>query len=289
MKIRRVSGRVVEESTVFVSPNCKERRGRKKGTTSARKQDENERDAVKRLARIINCNFAHGDLLLGPKYDEAGLARLTAWAQEHREEGQSLEDAVVAAAEREGRNYIRRVERELEKAGVELRYILITSDMDGETGELVRPHHHIIVPRVSFEAAAKKWTLGTVDYQILRDQDDYTPLAEYLLRQVRRRKADARKWTCSRNLDKPVVSQTWMDKPGRELTVEKGGKLMHRAEWEPGRPQYIRYVRKQDGAGKGGRRISDTGRCARVGAGARSSKGAKSAGRDGPPRKGAER
>lgn len=249
MKIRRISGRVVEESTVFVSPNSRERRGRKKGTTSARKQDENERDAVKRLSRLINCNFAHGDLLLTPKYDEEGMARLMDWAKAHQEEGHSLEDALVDAAEREGKNYIRRMERELEKAGVELRYILITSDMDGETGELVRPHHHIIMPRVAFEVAAKKWGLGTVDYQILRDQDDYTPLAEYLLRQVRRRKPDARKWTSSRNLDKPVVSQTWMDKPGRELAVEKGAKLMHRAEWEPGRPQYIRFVRKCGEAG----------------------------------------
>lgn len=70
----------------------------------------------------------------------------------------------------------------LEAKGVECRYVLFTSDMDVETGEAVRVHHHLVIQRVGFEAAAKKWGLGTVDYQILRDQDDYTPLAEYLCR-----------------------------------------------------------------------------------------------------------
>ena len=43
-----------------------------------------------------------------------------------------------------------------------------TSDMDGASGEHVRLHHHIILPRVSFEAAAKAWKDGSVEYQILQ-------------------------------------------------------------------------------------------------------------------------
>lgn len=150
MVIRRLSGRVVELSTVWVSANMRPRRNRRKGSTSAQKQDANERDCVKRLARVINCNFSHGDLLLTPKYDEAGMARLTAWAAQHQGEGQSWEDALLDAAEREGRNYMRRLGRALNRQGAELRYILITSDIDGETGEAVRLHHHIIIPRVGY-------------------------------------------------------------------------------------------------------------------------------------------
>lgn len=247
MVIRRLSGRVVELSTVWVSANMRPRRNRRKGSTSAQKQDANERDCVKRLARVINCNFSHGDLLLTPKYDEAGMARLTAWAAQHQGEGQSWEDALLDAAEREGRNYMRRLGRALNRQGAELRYILITSDIDGETGEAVRLHHHIIIPRVGYELAARLWPLGTVDYQILRAQDDYTPLAEYLCRQVRRR-PDSKKYTSSRNLKKPIVNERWA-RPGEELKPDRDGLLLHRGEWEPGKPQYIRFM-------KGGRNRS---------------------------------
>ncbi len=242
MVIRRRSGRTVELSTVWVGKNAKPRRPRTKGSSSAQKMDENEKDAVKRLARLLNCNCAYGDLLLTPKYDEEGYVRLGEWARENLREGESWEDAMVRAAEREGRLYLERVKRELKKRGVECWYILITSDMDGETGERVRVHHHLVIPRVSFEAAARLWKLGTVDYQVLKDQEDYTALAVYLCRQVRRR-PDAKKWTSSRNLKRPVVSTRWA-KAGEELRPERGTVLVDRNQWEPGKPQYIRFVEK---------------------------------------------
>ena len=40
MVIRRTSGRVVELSTVFVPANVKPRRNKRRGTTTAQKQDE---------------------------------------------------------------------------------------------------------------------------------------------------------------------------------------------------------------------------------------------------------
>lgn len=74
MVIRRTSGKVVELSTVWVSPNTKPRRNKRKGATTAQKQDENERDCIKRLGPAINANFSHGDLLLTAKYDDDGFA-----------------------------------------------------------------------------------------------------------------------------------------------------------------------------------------------------------------------
>lgn len=241
MIIRRTSGRVVELSSVFVSANTKPRRNKRKGTTTAQKQDENERNCVKQLARWINCNYSHGDLWLTAKYDDAGIASLEAWAKTHRKEDQSWEDAMMDAAEQEGRNYLRRLKRILGKQGIELRSILSTADMDGTTGEQVRLHHHIILPRVSFEAAAQAWKCGNVEYQILKDQADYTPLAIYICRQVRRR-PDRKKYSVSRNLKKPIVNERWA-KPGEELRPDKGGKITGRNNWEPGKPQYIRFVK----------------------------------------------
>lgn len=140
MVIRRKSGWVIEESTVFVPAQVKPRRNKRKGTTTAQKQDENERDSEKRLGRDLNCNFGYGDLLLTAKYDARGMAVLEERARVLQREGQSWEDALMEAAEREGKNYTRRVGRMLAAQGVAFKYILITSDMDGETGTAVRLH-----------------------------------------------------------------------------------------------------------------------------------------------------
>jgi len=242
MVIRRTSGEVVELSTVWVGASAKPRRPRKKGSTSAQKRDENERDAVKRLARIINCNFSHGDLLLTPNYDQAGMARLEEWARANQMEGESWEDAMLRGAKREGKLYLERIKPALKAKGVVCKYVLITSDMDGETGELVRLHHHLVIQRVGYEVAAAKWPFGSVDYQILKDQDDYTPLALYLCKQVRHQ-PDAKKWTASRNMAGPVVSTRWAS-AGEELRPDSRAVLVDRNQWERGKPQYIRFIKR---------------------------------------------
>lgn len=243
MIIRRRSGDVIEESSVWVSANTKPRRNKRKGTTTAQKQDENERDAVKRLARIINANYAHGDLFLTLKYDDEGFAKLARTAVANRKEGQSTEDAVLEAAEHDRDNFLRRLKRTLKKQGMdpsEIRIVASTSDMDGKTEEFVRPHHHLVIPRVTFEEAACLWHNGSVEYQILRDQKDYTPLAAYICKQVRRR-PDAKKWTTTRNMKKTIVNERWA-KPGEVLKPDRHARLTGHNQWEPGKPQYIRFV-----------------------------------------------
>jgi len=244
MVIRRTSGRVVELSTVFVPANTKPRRNKRKGTTTAQKQDENERDAVKRLARILNANYTHGDLFLTCKYDDDGFAKLARTAIANRKEGQNTEDAVLEAAEHDLDNFLRRLKRHLKNKGIpseDIRIVSSTSDMNGKTGEFVRPHHHLVVPRITFEEAAKLWNNGSVEYQILKDQDDYTPLAAYICAQVRRR-PDAKKWSTTRNMKKTVVNERWADE-GEILKPDRHGKLTGHNNWESGKPQYIRFVK----------------------------------------------
>lgn len=244
MVIRRTSGRVVELSTVFVPANTKPRRNKRKGTTTAQKQDENERDAVKRLARILNANYTHGDLFLTCKYDDDGFAKLARTAIANRKEGQSTEDAVLEAAEHDLDNFLRRLKRHLKNKGIpseDIRIVSSTSDMNGKTGEFVRPHHHLVIPRITFEEAAKLWYDGSVEYQILKDQDDYTPLAAYICAQVRRR-PDAKKWSTTRNMKKTVINERWANE-GEILKPDRHGKLTGHNNWESGKPQYIRFVK----------------------------------------------
>lgn len=246
MEIKRVSGRVIERSTVWVPAGTREvRRGKKrKGATTAEKQEQNDRQGEKNLARLINCNFRPGDVLLGPTFDAAHWDRLRqkAQAMADRMPEATEEDRLVKAAEHEGELWIKRIRRKLEKAGRRelLRYVLVTSDMDGETGQPKRIHLHAVLPAWAAETAAAAWTAGCVDLQHLREQDDFTPLARYLLRQVRRRPGE-RKWRSAQNMDRPIVTMTDIppEKPVRE---RKGEVVMHRDEFEPGRPQYLRTV-----------------------------------------------
>lgn len=244
--IRTYEAGNVGEKTKFWVPSEQGRRSARREKSEIKKQEQNEYSAVKQLARLINANFGEGDLLLGLDYSEEGLARLFAWLREqgkdidHADEAQQME-WVREAAEREVRLALRRVGREMKKSEAALKYIAITSDMDGDTGEAVRIHHHLIVPAEAKIAFVEKWReFGGVDWSPLRNQDDYFQIAEYLLKQVRRI-PDAKKYVSSRNLIRPVPKDR-VALSDAEVRVPKGATLLHRNEYKPGRPQYIRYL-----------------------------------------------
>lgn len=247
-----ISGAVVEKTKFAVAANVRPRKCRKKGATSIRKQDQNDRDAVKRLARVINCNFQHGDLWVTLKYDQLRMQRLTARIIA---DGLAPDmDTIRAYAVRERDNFLRRVKDALKKQGLSLKYVKVTSDLDGKTGELVRIHHHLILPAAAREAVYRHW--GALDVRVdpLRDQKDYTPLAEYLIRQVRRL-PDLKKYSVSRNMRKPTVKEEIVFSAS-ELKVPKGARLMFRSEFSFERPvQYIRYIPQARKSKRGGRKL----------------------------------
>ena len=261
------AGAVGEKTKFWVPGERPSSKGGRRERNEIRKQEQNEHSAEKALARLINANFRQGDLLLGLDYSDSGLERLQAWA---RSQGMPLGteeerlDTMRSAAEHELRLLLRRVKREMARAGLDLRYIAVTSDMDGDTGERVRVHHHLIVPAEAREAFGEKWAgMGGVDWSPLSAQEDYTPVATYLIRQVRR-VPDAKKYISSRNLVRPQPRDR-VALTEAELRVPRGGKLLFRGEFKPGLPQYIRYVlpggrsRAPAGAqrsGSGGKRTS---------------------------------
>lgn len=246
------AGAVGEKTKFWVQGARPSSRSKRRERMEIRKQEQNEYSATKQLARLMNANCSQGDLLLGLDYSQEGMERLEAYIAAHplqTEEHESAEEAHMEqlrlAAERELRLVFRRVKRELAKDGVDLWYIAITSDMDGDTKEAVRVHHHLIVPACAKEAFLSKWAeLGSVDWEPLSNQADYTPIAEYFMRQVRR-VPDAKKYVSSRNLARPQPKDRAVLSDA-EVRVPKGGRLLHRNEFKPGRPQYIRYVLPQE-------------------------------------------
>lgn len=245
--IRTYEAGNVGEKTKYWVPGARPSRSERKLRSEAKKQEQNEHSAEKRMARTLNASYGPGDDLMGLDYSEEGLGRIMDWARgqgmdpDHADETELL-DIQRAAAEHAIRNFLRRVKRDLPE-GVELRALWITSDMDGETGEVVRVHHHLVVPKGCREAFIRKWQelgWGGVNWEPLSSQDDYTPIAEYFARQVRK-VPDAKKYGSTRNMIRPVPKDRAALTAG-ELRVPAGAKLLHRSEFKPGRPQYIRYV-----------------------------------------------
>lgn len=240
------SGRVEERYRYRISRCPAPKSIRRKGGTLPRKQDQNERSALKRFTRTINANFEAGDLLIGPTYDDAHLLPMLAQA------GEDL-DALNALAMEQQRLFLRRLKRELAKVGVELRCIAMASDMDGATGEVVREHHHIIVKGDGFAWRDKTmwiggrkldeiWGLGSVGVKVVDSRIDHAAMAAYLWRQVRRI-PDRKKYSPTRNLRKPeLVSEKVVFEDAREIQPPKGARLTYRAEHVVGEGQYIRYI-----------------------------------------------
>lgn len=274
---------VVERTRYPVRDNARPRSSRKKGNTSFRKQEANFNSALRRVARLLNCNFDHENgILVTLDYDPAGLEKLCAqaglteseklWAlgMQKAEIGEwkaakkcakrvdvgidpceNTEEACArlrAAAEKQMNLWLRRVKRQQA-----VKYIAVTSDIDGDTGEVVRIHHHLVLAAegISWDMLQKQWKLGSVDIRRLRGQQDYTPIAVYLMRQVRRQ-PDAKKYSVSRGMLMPEVTEREvLGNP--EIKAPAGAKIMERSEYNPETVvQYIRYVPKKREARKAG-------------------------------------
>lgn len=259
--IRTYEAGAIGEKTKFFVPGKRAENGKlsRRQKNAIRKQEQNEYASQKALARVLNANFGAGDLFLGLDYSDEGMKKILDWGRKHglpvdAEDETLRQDAIWEAAAHELDIALRRVRRKLDREGVELKTVYITSDMNGETGEIVRVHHHLIVNggvQDAFVKAWEKYGLGGVSWtQLWDNQLDRTPLAEYLLKQVRRI-PDAKKYRSTRNLIRPVP-KTRVVYTDNELLVPKGGKLIFRQEMKAGgrvsasdlnrQAQYIRYI-----------------------------------------------
>lgn len=253
------AGAIGEKTKFFVPGKRPDGKMSRRQKNAVRKAEQNEYSAQKALARLINANFTAGDLFLGLDYNDIGMKRIECWARKHdlpidSEDEAEKQNALWEAAAHELDIALRRVKRKLEKLGVELKAVYCTSDMDGDTEEIVRVHHHLIVngeAKSAFVEAWEKYGLGGVSWTSLwSDQLDRTPIAEYIIRQVRRI-PDAKKFRSTRNLVRPKAKDrvVYTD---NELQVPRGGKLIFRQEQEQKlvfsrsgmnrQSQYIRYI-----------------------------------------------
>ncbi|MBQ0037472.1 MAG: hypothetical protein KBS74_02245 [Clostridiales bacterium] len=209
-----------------------------------RKMEANIRAAVKQLARTLNANFTHKDLYITLKYDDEHLPE--DWKRQEKDRAE----------------FIRRMKSALKRQGIrDTKWVSVCSEVDGKTGEAVRPHIHIPISGdgitfrdgewwIGNENLTELWGKGSVYAEPMRRQKDYTALAIYLIRQAGRQ-TDRRKYHTSRNMVKPTVEEfialtdRKMQAPAGAVTVEKQYNALTGAN-------YLRYIKPEKTAKRAG-------------------------------------
>lgn len=234
MEYKIISGRTEEIRRTMMpwrEPGQKVRRGtRVKGKTSLRKILANEREAVKNLARILNCNFRQGDMWITLTYPESSLPG-------------SREDA-----KKDLEKFLRKCRDAYRKAtGKALRYVVAVSDRDGKTGEISRRMHlHIVMDALAYEVITALWPAEDVTYRRLDGRGDYTGIARYMVTNAG--PADGKKrWSTSKGLRKPIITEPVPVEEKERIRVPRDVSLKEREEYrdeETGMySAYVRYVK----------------------------------------------
>lgn len=144
----------------------------------------NERNARKKVVRLLNNNFTEADV----------VCHLT-YAGDTPDQNQAQKDI---------RNYIRRIKQYRKRNGLEeIKYLYVIEWNDGSSGKPKRIHHHLVMSGIDRDLAEKMWTHGRANCDRLKpDEFGLEGLGRYMVKNPNNQK----RWAASRNLKKPVES-----------------------------------------------------------------------------------
>jgi len=151
----------------------------------------NNKNAQRRITRLMNANFTKQDIWATFTYDDANLPK------SERE------------AQRNIQNYIRRLQTYIKRHRLpDLKYVYVTEYIEATRGN-GRVHHHIVMNFPDRDTAEKIWTKGGRKQTRRLQPDDYG--LEGLARYISKEKADtdtrkhSKKFATSLNLQKPEM------------------------------------------------------------------------------------
>ncbi len=187
MEKKILSGKYLEVERYPVSNTGKRlSRGEKGKPTNEAQKKLNEKNARKKLTRLMNTNFTEGDIFLTLTYKNKDVI-------------------TEQEAKKELTNYIRRLKTYREKKGLaELKYIAV-SETDKKDGY----HHHLVVSGsgMTRDEIEGVWRKGRTKTSYLVDgENGLEELAKYFLKNQKDIEPNKRKWTQSNNLLKPKVT-----------------------------------------------------------------------------------
>lgn len=232
MEYKIISGRTEEIRRVMMDRGRQHfrRNTRIRKKSSLLKIRQNEREAEKRLARVLNCNFTGGDLWVTLTYPEETLPE--DWPE----------------AEKRLRQFLRKLKRAYEKAtGEKLRYVY-SHGRKGHEGEDVRIHHHLVLPAMPYEMITAIWPADDVTYRRLDGRGDYTGVARYMIQNAGHDIPGAQKYHPSRGLAQPIYTEPVpVGKTSERIRVPRGARIQERTEYQDMETgmfgAYVRYTR----------------------------------------------
>lgn len=155
--------------------------------TKKAQKNLNDKNTKKNIIRLINANFTREDMWATFTYDNVHLPH-------------DPEDA-----KKDMQNYIRRLKRYIKRNDLpDLKYIYVTEYEDDEKKGKKRVHHHVVMNFRDRDIAEKIWDKGGRTHSRRLQPDDYglEGLARYITKDPR----SSKRYTPSRNLEKPKIT-----------------------------------------------------------------------------------
>lgn len=207
-----MSGKILE---VEFFPVCSDGRKMPAGSLSREAQKNlNEKNAKKKLDRLINTNFGKGDLAVHLTYRD--------------DEMPSTREEVV----NDVKNYISRLRRWRKAHGLpDIKYIYVIEAKVSKRTGVLRWHVHMVMSGMDRDVAEQKWNHGdwTNARRLQPNENGLQALARYMTKDPEGK----RRWSGSKNLKQPTVKKPRdgkITRRGLARIAEK--KLYDREYWE---------------------------------------------------------
>lgn len=175
----------------------------KKKSSKAQK-NLNDKNARKRLRRLLNTNFSNDDIWATLTYEDRSLP------------------SDMKSSQKDMSNYIKRLNYQRKKLGLPpAKYIYVTEYSEGK--KKIRCHHHLIISGdMSMDLVEKVWKKGRRNNtrRIKKSVDGLNGLAEYISKDPKGKK----RWCSSKNLEQPKMYKNHRDfsmKKIREMIKNK--------------------------------------------------------------------
>lgn len=188
---RILAGEFLEVEIYPITPQERSK-SRKRKIKESRKEQKNlnDKNAKKKLRRLINHNFTPNDLVVHLTYTEKTIPK-------------TEEDA-----KKDVQNFLRRVKRKRQKLGLqEMKYIAVLEFVqpdpeNKDKRKKVRMHHHIIMSGMDRDEVEKLWEKGRCNADRLQpDEKGFESLANYISKDPK----GSKRYSRSKNLEEPEI------------------------------------------------------------------------------------
>ena len=182
------SGKILEVELYPVYKSGREipRRAKKEKLSTKEQKNLNEKNARKKLTRLINTNFGEGDIVIHPTYRDSEMPST---------EQEARRDIV---------NYIRRIKTYRKRNDLpELKYIYVIECKVSKKTGVMRWHFHMIMSKMDRDTAEKMWKYGDFTNADRLQPNEYgcEAIARYMTKEPQGKK----RWAQSKNLQEPYI------------------------------------------------------------------------------------